>query len=60
MSSLKGGLAPGGNMEQTLGFAVHPKVLPMIETFPLDRAAEVFEKMMTAKVHFRAVPKKES
>jgi hypothetical protein len=27
---------------------------------PWDRAAEAFEKLMTAKVHFRAVPKKES
>jgi len=27
----------------------------MIEVFPLEKAAEAFEKMMTAKVHFRAV-----
>ena len=30
-------------------------VMPMIETFPLERAAEAFEKMMSAKVHFRSV-----
>jgi hypothetical protein len=29
----------------------------MIETFPLERAAEAFEKMMSAKVHFRSVLK---
>jgi len=44
-------------MEETLAFAVHTKVLPMIETFPLEQAAEAFEKMMTAKVRFRAVLK---
>jgi D-arabinose 1-dehydrogenase-like Zn-dependent alcohol dehydrogenase len=47
----------GGNMEETLRFAVHTKVLPMIETFALEQAAAAFEKMMTAKVHFRAVLK---
>lgn len=31
------------------------KVVPMIETFSLERAAEAFEKMMPAKVHFRSV-----
>ena len=50
----------GGSMQQSLDFAVHGKVLPMIETFPLERAAEAFEKMMTAKVHFRSVLKMES
>jgi len=30
-------------------------VMPMIETFPLKRAAEAFEKVMSAKVHFRSV-----
>ena len=29
----------------------------MIETFPLEKAAEAYEKMLTAKVHFRAVLK---
>jgi D-arabinose 1-dehydrogenase-like Zn-dependent alcohol dehydrogenase len=47
----------GGNMEETIAFAVHTKVLPTIETFPLEQAAEAFEKMMTAKVRFRAVLK---
>ena len=47
----------GGNMEETIRFAVHSGVLAMIETFPLEHAAAAFEKMMTAKVHFRAVLK---
>ena len=29
--------------------------MPMIETFPLERAADAFEKMMSATVRFRAV-----
>ena len=28
----------------------------MIETFPLERAAEAFEKMMSATVRFRCGP----
>jgi alcohol dehydrogenase/propanol-preferring alcohol dehydrogenase len=27
----------------------------MIETFPIERAAEAYDKMMTGKVRFRAV-----
>jgi D-arabinose 1-dehydrogenase-like Zn-dependent alcohol dehydrogenase len=29
----------------------------MVEVFPLEQAAAAFERMMTAKVHFRAVLK---
>jgi alcohol dehydrogenase, propanol-preferring len=47
----------GGNMEETLRFSVHSGILPMIETFPLEEAATAFERMMTAKVRFRAVLK---
>ena len=45
----------GGYLEETIRFAVHAGIRPMIETFPLERAAEAFESMMTAKVRFRAV-----
>lgn len=38
-----------------LEFSVRFNVMPMIETFSLERAAEAFEKMMSAKVHFRSV-----
>jgi D-arabinose 1-dehydrogenase-like Zn-dependent alcohol dehydrogenase len=29
----------------------------MVEVFPLEQAAEAFDRMMTAQVHFRAVLK---
>jgi D-arabinose 1-dehydrogenase-like Zn-dependent alcohol dehydrogenase len=38
-------------------FSMLFNVLPMIETFPLQKAAAAFEKMMSAKVHFRSVLK---
>ena len=40
---------------EALDFSVRFGVMPMIETFPLDRVQEAFDKMMTAKVHFRSV-----
>ena len=51
--SIKGwhGRRPG----DALDFSVRFNVMPMIETFPLAQAAEAFDKMMTAKVHFRCV-----
>ena len=45
----------GRRAGEALDFSVRFNVMPMIETFPLERAAEAFDKMMTAKVHFRAV-----
>jgi D-arabinose 1-dehydrogenase-like Zn-dependent alcohol dehydrogenase len=45
----------GGSIDDTIRFSLRFGVKAMIETFPLERAAEAYEKMMTAKVHFRAV-----
>jgi D-arabinose 1-dehydrogenase-like Zn-dependent alcohol dehydrogenase len=45
----------GGNIEDTIRFSVHAGVTPMIEVFPLERAAVAYEKMMSANVLFRAV-----
>jgi D-arabinose 1-dehydrogenase-like Zn-dependent alcohol dehydrogenase len=45
----------GQRPADALEFSVRFDVMPMIETFPLERAAEAFEKMMSAKVHFRSV-----
>jgi D-arabinose 1-dehydrogenase-like Zn-dependent alcohol dehydrogenase len=45
----------GGNLEETIRFSMHAGVRPMVETFPLERAAEAYESMMSAKVRFRAV-----
>jgi 2-desacetyl-2-hydroxyethyl bacteriochlorophyllide A dehydrogenase len=47
----------GGNATDTMNFSVLTHVVPMVETFPLEKAAIAFERMMTAKVHFRAVLK---
>jgi D-arabinose 1-dehydrogenase-like Zn-dependent alcohol dehydrogenase len=44
-------------MADALSFSVLFKVVPMVEVFPLEQAALAFEKMMSAKVHFRSVLK---
>ncbi len=41
--------------EDTLGFSAMTGVRPMIERFPLSRAAEAYQRMMSGKVRFRAV-----
>jgi propanol-preferring alcohol dehydrogenase len=45
----------GQRPADAIEFSVRFNVLPMIETFPLERAAEAFERMMSAKVRFRSV-----
>jgi D-arabinose 1-dehydrogenase-like Zn-dependent alcohol dehydrogenase len=47
----------GGSVDEALAFSTFAKVTPMVEVFPLERAVEAFERMMSAKVHFRAVLK---
>jgi alcohol dehydrogenase, propanol-preferring len=53
--SIKGwhGQRPG----DAVAFSMLFNILPMIEMFPLEKAAEAFDKMMSAKVHFRSVIK---
>jgi len=46
-----------GNIEDAIRFSILTKVIPMIEVFPLEQATLAYEKMMTAKVHFRSVLK---
>jgi D-arabinose 1-dehydrogenase-like Zn-dependent alcohol dehydrogenase len=41
--------------QDTLAFAVHAGVRPMTEAFPLERAAEGYERMMSGKARFRVV-----
>lgn len=41
--------------EDTLRFAELTGVRPMIETYPLERAAEAFEQMLSGKARFRVV-----
>jgi D-arabinose 1-dehydrogenase-like Zn-dependent alcohol dehydrogenase len=43
--------------EDTLKFAAANGVRPMIETFPLERAADGYDRMMSGKVRFRSVLK---
>jgi propanol-preferring alcohol dehydrogenase len=55
--SIKGSV--GGDIEEAVRFSLLFKVFPMVEVFPLEQAATAFQKMMEAKVHFRAVLKME-
>jgi D-arabinose 1-dehydrogenase-like Zn-dependent alcohol dehydrogenase len=41
--------------EDTLAFSAKTGVRPMTEVFPLERAAEGYERMMSGKARFRAV-----
>ena len=41
--------------EDTLNFSVLTGVRPMIEKFPLSRAAEAYERMMSGKAEYRVV-----
>jgi D-arabinose 1-dehydrogenase-like Zn-dependent alcohol dehydrogenase len=44
-----------GDSEDTLAFSVLAGVRPMIETLPLERAAEAYERMMSGNARFRMV-----
>lgn len=41
--------------EDTLDFSVLSSIHPMIETYPLERASEAYERMMSGKARFRVV-----
>ena len=43
--------------QDALKFAAANGVRPMIETFPLERAADAYEHMISGKVRFRSVLK---
>ena len=47
------GTAP--DSEDTMNFSVRSNVRPVIETFPLTRAAEAYQHMMSGKARFRVV-----
>ena len=42
---------------ETLAFSAMAKVRPMIEEYPLERAAEAYERMMSGGARFRVVLK---
>jgi D-arabinose 1-dehydrogenase-like Zn-dependent alcohol dehydrogenase len=41
--------------EDTLRFSALTGVEPMVETYPLERAAEGYDRMMSGKARFRVV-----
>lgn len=54
--SLKGWPSGSGkDSEDTMQFSALSGVRPMIETYPLTKAAEAYERMMSGKARFRVV-----
>ena len=45
----------GMDSEDTLNFSALSGIRPMVETYPLDHAAEAFDRMMSGKARFRVV-----
>lgn len=45
----------GMDSEDTLNFSALTGVKPMIEVYPLEKAEEGYERMMSGKARFRAV-----
>jgi D-arabinose 1-dehydrogenase-like Zn-dependent alcohol dehydrogenase len=45
----------GGKMEEAIQFSQLTGVHPMVETFPLERAAEAYDRMISSAVRFRSV-----
>lgn len=45
----------GMDSEDTLNFSALAGIKPMVETYPLDRAAEAFDRMLSGKARFRVV-----
>ena len=41
--------------EDTLNFAVLSGLRPMIEKFPLERASDAYDRMMSGKAEYRVV-----
>jgi len=46
-----------GNIEEAINFSLLTNIIPMVEFYPLEQAGAAFNKMMSAKVRFRAVLK---
>lgn len=41
--------------EDTMDFSIQSSIRPLIETYPLERAAEAYERMMSGRARFRVV-----
>ncbi len=46
-----------GEPGDAITFSVLAGVIPMVEMFPLEQAAQAYDKMMSSRVHFRSVLK---
>ena len=55
ISGWPSGTAP--DSEDTLRFSVLTNVRPMVEVFPLAKAAEAYQQMLSGKARFRVVIK---
>jgi propanol-preferring alcohol dehydrogenase len=54
--SIQGWVASGSNVRKdTINFSLLTKVQPIVETFSLEQVTVAYERMMNAKVRFRAV-----
>lgn len=47
----------GGDPQETVDFSSLWDIKPMVEVFPLEKAQEAFDRMMSSKVRFRSVLK---
>ncbi len=45
----------GMDSEDTLNFSALTGIKPMTETYPLEKAAEAFDRMLSGKARFRVV-----
>jgi D-arabinose 1-dehydrogenase-like Zn-dependent alcohol dehydrogenase len=45
----------GQDSQETLNFCALTGVRPMVETFPLEQAAQAYDRMLSGKAHFRVV-----
>lgn len=45
----------GIDSEDTLNFSVLTGIKPMVEVYPLEKAAEAFDRMMSGRARFRVV-----
>ena len=45
----------GMDSEDTLNFSALTGIKPMIETYPLEKAAEAYARMLSGKAEFRVV-----
>ena len=55
MGRTKFGQGDAKDFEDTMNFSATTGVRPRIETFPLEKAGEAYERMMSNRARFRVV-----